>query len=115
MKASRMSHDYAAQKAETYATYRDLSDKAQLPDEADVDYFFVPATEDADWRALADVLSRDGFDCEYFDDDEVDEPYFCATLNDQAISAESIWSGEEIATRAALDHGFAPDGWGFEA
>jgi hypothetical protein len=45
----------------------------------------------------------------------VSEPYFCATLTGQAMSAQSIWTGEEIATRAALHHGFVPDGWGFEA
>ena len=110
-----MSHDYAAQKAETFATYRELADGNDLPDAADVDYFFLPATEDADWRALADALSREGFDCEWIDDVEEDEdPYLVATLTDQAISADSIWFGEEVATRIALEHGFAPDGWGFE-
>lgn len=108
-------HDYQAQRDETFATYQELADQTSLPDEADVDYFFVPASDDADWHALADALSRDGFDCEYFNDEEVSEPSFCATLTGQAMSAQSIWTGEEIATRAALDHGFVPDGWGFEA
>ncbi|MEJ1996809.1 MAG: hypothetical protein P8X76_01355 [Maritimibacter sp.] len=38
-----------------------------------------------------------------------------ATLPDQPVSALAIWTGEEIATRIALDHGFTPDGWGFWA
>ena len=110
-----MSHDYAAQRAETLATYRELAAEADLPDEADVDYFFLPEGEEADWRALADALSREGYDCEWIDAEEADEPCLIATLTGQAISAEGIWFGEEVATRLALAHGFRPDGWGFEA
>lgn len=105
-------HDFSAQRTETFVTYRELSQQTDLPDEADIDYFFIATSKTSDWRILADALSRNGFDCEYFDEDE---PYLCATLTGQAVSAESIWTGEEIATRAALEHGFAPDGWGFEA
>ena len=108
-----MTHDFDAQKAETFATYHELSEGSQMPDTADVDYFFVPASDTADWRALADALSREGFDCEFVEDDGA--PYLVATLGDQAVSAGSIWTGEEMATRIALSHEFTPDGWGFEA
>ncbi|WP_435312285.1 ribonuclease E inhibitor RraB [Primorskyibacter sedentarius] len=108
-----MSHDFDTQKDQTFANYAELSDANDLPDTADVDYFFLPAEDDADWRALADALSRDGYDCEFVEDDGA--PYLVATLSDQAISAASIWMGEEVATRVALSHGFTPDGWGFEA
>lgn len=108
-----MSHDFKAQKAETTSTYAEMQAEHGLPDVADVDYFFVATGEDADWRALADVLTRSDYICEFVEDDG-DQPYLVASLTDQAISADGIWVGEEVATRAALDHGFAPDGWGMQ-
>ncbi|MBE1284265.1 MAG: hypothetical protein GJ676_13215 [Rhodobacteraceae bacterium] len=110
-----MPHDFNAQRAETVAAYDTLQAEQGLPDLADVDYFFVARNDAADWRPLADQLSRDGYDCQYVeDDDEADGPYLVATLPDQIISAGGIWIGEEVATRAALEHGFTPDGWGLE-
>lgn len=103
-----MSHDFAAQRAETQAVYTDLQDQHGLPDEADVDYFLVPDTADSDWRPLADALSREGYDCQW----DEEESYLTATLPDQIVSADGIWIGEEVATRLALEHGFHPDGWG---
>jgi hypothetical protein len=108
-----MPHDFDAQRAETAAAYTDLQDKHGLPEFADIDYFFVPAAADADWQKLAGQLSAEGYACEW-----VEEPdggsYLIATLSDQIISAQGIWIGEEVATRAALAQGFAPDGWGLE-
>ena len=104
-----MMHDFAAQKAETFATYAELRDGPGLPEFADVDYFLVPGDDNADWRPLADLLTREGFDCQWV---EEDGPCLVATQADQFISADGIWLGEEVVTRAALDHGFVPDGWG---
>ncbi|MBS0125909.1 ribonuclease E inhibitor RraB [Thetidibacter halocola] len=108
-----MPHDMATQKAETLAAYAEMAAEGPLPDTADIDYFLVPTSDEADWRPLADALSREGYDCQYVEDDGA--PYLVATLTDQALSAESLWIGEEVATRLALEHGFAPDGWGLEA
>ena len=109
------SHDFEKQRAETTAVHDDLQAKHGLPEIADVDYFMVPTSPDADWRPLADQLSREGYACEYFEANEEDEePYLRATLPDQIITASGIWIGEEVATRAALEHGFLPDGWGLE-
>ncbi len=111
-----MSHDYAAQKAETVRVFEEMSTQNGMPDSADIDYFLIPVAEDANWRALADVLTRQGYACEYFDEDQdAESPYLTATLLDQAVSAQGIWIGEEVATQHALEHGFAPDGWGLEA
>ena len=53
--------------------------------------------------------------CDWVDDvDEGEAPYLVATLADQPVSAQSIWVAEETATRVALQHGFAPDGWALE-
>lgn len=109
-----MTHDFEAQKAETFAVYKELQEEHDLPQIADVDYFFLPASDEADWRPLADALSRQDFDCQYFEEEDGDPAYLLATLPDQAVSAQGIWIGEEIATRTALEHGFTPDGWGLE-
>jgi hypothetical protein len=107
-----MDHDFAAQRKDTQNTFAEMQAEHDLPEEADVDYFFLPAEEGADWRALAEALSQEGFDCEWVEDDEGEPPYLVATLPDQFVSASGIWIGEETATRIALAHGFTPDGWG---
>ncbi|GAA6193859.1 ribonuclease E inhibitor RraB [Phaeobacter sp. NW0010-22] len=110
-----MSHDFPAQRAETLSVYSDLQAKHGLPDIADVDFFFVPVSESSDWRPLAEHLSNDGYECQYVTAQEKgDAPYLVATLSEQIISASAIWISEEVATRAALEHGFRPDGWGLE-
>ena len=109
-----MPHDFETQRAETVAAFNDLQAKHGLPEVADVDYFFVPARDGADWRPLAEELSKEGFSCEFFEAEGEDPPYLSATLPDQIISSAGIWIGEELSTRAALAHGFAPDGWGLE-
>lgn len=105
-----MAHDFAAQEAETRASYQEMRD--DLPEFADLDYFFRPA-EKADWQPLAKALADEGYDCEWVEDDEEAEgPYLVATLYEQFISADGIWLGEERASQIALEHGFTPDGWG---
>jgi hypothetical protein len=108
-----VSHDFDAQRAETQATYDALSAEHTLPETADLDYFLIPNSDEADWRPLADILTRQGFECQWIEEDG--DPYLVATLRDQAVSSTGIWIGEEVATRAALDHGFAPDGGGMES
>lgn len=109
-----MGHDFAAQKAETSSVYNDLQANHGLPDVADIDYFFIADADDADWNKLAKRLTRLEFVCEFVAADGDDAPYLVATLPGQAVSASGIWIGEEIATRAALELGFRPDGWGLE-
>ena len=109
--------DLAAQRAETYASFDDLARDGALPDCADIDYFLVPGSEEADWRPLAQALTEEGYDVAWIDelDAPEDQPYLVATLTDQPLSASSIWAGEDHAPRIAALHGFTPDGWGFEA
>ncbi|AHD00160.1 ribonuclease E inhibitor RraB [Leisingera methylohalidivorans] len=111
-----MPHDFETQRAGTVAAFNDLQAEHGLPEAADVDYFFVPARDGADWRALAEALSREGYSCRYLSAEEAEDgiPCLAATLPEQIISATGIWIGEEVATRTALAHGFAPDGWGLE-
>ena len=108
-----MAHDFAQQKAETFSAFADLDAKEALPDSADLDLFFVSDTDGRDWRPLAAALADLGFECDWIDAEDQNPGYLVATLTDQPISASSIWMIEELASRAALDKGFRPDGWGF--
>ena len=107
-----MSHDFAEQKAETYAVFNDLREKVEIADTADIDYMFE-ASPDADWDAFEAALDVAGFDTEREDGDGT--PNLVAILADQPVSALTIWMGEEMATKIALLHGFTPDGWGLMA
>ncbi|MFZ5964761.1 ribonuclease E inhibitor RraB [Thalassococcus sp. BH17M4-6] len=109
-------HDFAAQKAETYATFARIRDEAgTLPDTARIDYAFLPG-DTPDWDAVLAALAEQGFDCARVEpgpDDGPDGPWLEASLTDQPLSASAVWLGEEMATRTALPFGFRPDGWGF--
>ena len=108
-----MAHDFDAQRKDTFATFAELSSDHGLPDEADIDYFLVPGSDNADWRPLADALSNAGYACEWIEAAAPDEAaYLVATLAETAVTAMSIWIGEEVATKEGLAHGFTPDGWG---
>ena len=107
-----MTHDYAAQKAETYAVFADIQGDADLPETSDIDYMFE-AEDGANWEACEAALDAAGFDTEREASEGV--PYLVAILVDQPISALTIWMGEEMATKIALQHGFTPDGWGLLA
>ena len=65
-----MTHDYAAQKAETFRVFKELSAEHALPDVADLDIFLIPASAEADWVPLARVLEENEFLCDWVDDDE---------------------------------------------
>jgi len=106
-----MTHDFAAQRRDTYAVWDDVSGGADLPDVADIDYAFVPQ-DGADWDAAEAALGEAGYDCARTPDEDGTD-YLAASLPDQPLTAMAIWLGEETATRAVLPHGFVPDGWGF--
>lgn len=109
-------HDFKTQKDDTFQAFAELSAETDLPGTADLDFFFIQDSDEADWVPLARALEQQDFLCDWVDDDEEAEmPYLIATLSDQPLSAQSIWAAEEIATKLALEHGFLPDGWGLEA
>tara|TARA_R110002096_G_scaffold416594_1_gene619860 strand:- start:53 stop:376 length:324 start_codon:yes stop_codon:yes gene_type:complete len=107
-----MNHDFASQKAETYAVFADIQSQADVPENSDIDYMFA-AGPSADWDAVEAALDAAGYDCEREAGDKT--PYLVAILADQPVSALTIWMGEEMATKIALEHGFSPDGWGLLA
>ena len=107
-----MTHDFAAQKVETYDVFAEIQNSSDLPETSDIDYMFE-ASEGADWDGFEAALDAAGYDTEREDGDGT--PYLVAILVDQPISALTIWMGEEMATKIAMQHGFSPDGWGLLA
>jgi hypothetical protein len=105
-------HDFAAQRRDTFEVFAGMARENVLPDEADIDYQFVPSDQ-ADWDGFETALVSAEFGCTRIDASPENHAYLQATLHDQPLSALTIWMGEEMATKLALAHGFLPDGWGF--
>ena len=107
--------DWDAQRADTEWVFRDLKGKsvAKPGQRIDLDILFVPAEEgeDAGAPALVAALKAAGFAAEAFKEDG--EALVEATAEGADFSLETIWFAEQKATRIALKHGYAPDGWGF--
>ena len=101
-----MSHDYKAQKAETYESFAAFA--AEAPAEATITYQFYPEDVDADWDGLQKALAAKGFRTARDDEDELLD----AMIGPLKISADVIWKYEQLATEIALKFDFTPDGWG---
>ena len=98
-------HDYAGQRRETVATFRDMPKGTVLPDVADLDFLFFAEETDADWAGLERVLTGLGFRCSR------DGDLLVARCGPMPVTAQAIWEKERISTEAALGFEFYPDGW----
>ena len=103
-----MSHDYDAQRAETFETFESFGKEPGLPSTAVVDFQFYPEEIDADWDGVEAALRAKGFTTRRDIEDETVE----ASIGPIAVNAETIWRYERIATEVALTFDFYPDGWG---
>lgn len=101
-----MSHDYNAQKAETFDSFEAFANEA--PAEAVITFQFYPEDVDANWDGVQKALQARGFRTKRDDDDELLD----AEIGPFKISAATIWQYEKIATEIALKFEFTPDGWG---
>jgi hypothetical protein len=103
--------DWAEQKRDTVYTYDQLRKEAGLAPGARItlDLQFLPAETDSDERAFVAALERAGYDVTLTPGDPTVE----ASMDDTPFTVDAIWKHEERTTRLALNHGYAPDGWGF--
>ncbi len=101
-----MSHNYAAQRRETFDTFRQTKG-VKLPERAVVDYEFFVEETDADWAGFERALKARGFRTRRLKDGET----LVASIGPVPITAEEIWRWEEMATGIALTFDFYPDGW----
>jgi hypothetical protein len=101
-----MRHNYAAQRKDTFDTFRQ-SKGVKLPPRAVVDFAFFVEENDADWAGFERVLKAKGFRVKRLKDGET----VIASVGPIAVTAEEIWFWEEKATEVALAFEFYPDGW----
>jgi len=101
-----MSHDYAAQRRETFQTFK-LSKGTSLPKEAVVEFAFFIEELDASWPAFERALRLAGFTTRRLKDGET----LIAAIGPIPVTPEAIWLYEHNATEIALKHDFYPDGW----
>lgn len=102
-----MTHDFKAQRAETFETFAEIGKIADLPKRAVVNYLFLADDLDAPFAACEKALKSKGFTTRQDEDGETLE----ARIGPVDINAEAIWDLEKQATEIALKHGFEPDGW----
>ena len=98
-------HDYRAQKADTFETFRQVGKGTRLPKTAVVVYLFVAEEIETKWAAVEKALQAKGFKTS--NDGTVLE----ARVGPIAIDPEAIWFWEERATEIVLPFEFYPDGW----
>ncbi|EEW26309.1 ribonuclease E inhibitor RraB [Rhodobacter ferrooxidans] len=103
-----MSHDYNAQRAETFETFETMGKEITLPKRAVVDFQFYPEEIEADWDGLEAALREKGFTTTRYEDEETLD----ASIGPIEVTPDSIWKWEKLATEVALKFDFNPDGWG---
>lgn len=102
-----MSHNYEAQRRETYATFKAAGTGVKLPKTAVIDYLFFIEELDASWSSLEKALRAEGFRPRRLPDGMT----LVASFGPIPVTPEAIWEQERIATTIALKHDFYPDGW----
>jgi hypothetical protein len=102
-----MSHDWKAQRAETFETFAEMAGEVSLPKTAVVYYQFYAENIDPDWAAVEKALKAKGFKTER----DEEEGLIVASIGPIPVTPDSIWEQEKIATEAVLDAEFFPDGW----
>ena len=64
-----MSHNFDAQRRETFNTFRDMpKGMKKLPERAEVDFLFYPEEHDANYGAVIKALTAKGYRCSRDDD-----------------------------------------------
>ena len=101
-----MSHNYEAQRRETFQTFAEAASSVRLPKTAVVEFVFFVEELDADWDAFEAALRGAGFKTVREDEETV-----IASIGPIAVTPEAIWVQERIATQIALKFEFYPDGW----
>ena len=102
-----MTHDYEAQRAETFETFEEIGKIEDLPARAVVNFLFLADDLDAPFAKAEKALQAKGFQTRQDEDGETLE----ARIGPIEITAAAIWAEEKRATEIVLPFGFEPDGW----
>ena len=104
-----MSHDFDAQREETFWVWNDLIEKHGPMPPAVLEMQFVPADETADAEKFDGLLQAVGYQVSHYEDDDTVE----AAIGPLELSGDVIWTHELATSKIALNCGYRPDGWGF--
>ena len=99
-----MSHNFEAQRRETFATFKGAP---KLPPESVVEFLFFVEETDADWGAFEKALKSRGFKTRRLGDGET----VIASFGPIPVTPEAVWDKERLATEIDIAHDFYPDGW----
>lgn len=102
-----MSHDYDAQRAETFDTFEEWRGEVDLPARAVIHFLFYAEETDPNWAAVEKALADKGYVVER----DEEEGMIDAAFGPIDVTPGSIWQHERIATEIALKWDFYPDGW----
>jgi hypothetical protein len=103
-----MSHNYEAQRRETFETFvQAAKDKMKLPKESVVDFLFLVEEADANWAGAEKALKAKGFRTQR----DMENDLLVASCGPLPITPEAIWAQERVATEIAIAFDFYPDGW----
>ena len=106
-----MSHDFAAQKRETFDSFTEMKKAgAELPATSVVEFYLLAEDENAKWGPCEKALQAAGF---LTARDEDGETLIVTTRKELRITAESVWAEEEKVSTIAVKFDFTPDGWEF--
>lgn len=102
-----MTHEFDAQRTETFETFVELRKQDGVPKRAVVHFLFYAEDMEPDWTAVEKALTNSGFRVER----DEEEGMIDAAVGPIDITPESIWDHEKAATEIALKWDFHPDGW----
>ncbi len=106
-----MSHDFEAQRRETFDTFAELTKGGQkLPAMSVVEFYLLVDGDDANWAGAEKALRAKGFATER---DEGEDTLIVATKTALRIAPDVIWEQERIVSEIGLSYDFYPDGWEF--
>lgn len=103
-----MTHNYDAQKRETFETFEQAAaNRIKLPAMSVVEFIFIIEEMDANWGAFEKALRAKGFRTRREPDGET----MIVIRGPMPVTPDAIWTQEQLATEIALAHDFYPDGW----
>ncbi|MFN3845427.1 MAG: ribonuclease E inhibitor RraB [Paracoccaceae bacterium] len=106
-----MSHDFEAQRRETFDSFDEMKKgESTLPQTSIVEFYLLAESEEANWKACETALQSKGFSTER---DREGDTLIVTTKAPLRISPEVIWEEERKISEIGVAYDFLPDGWEF--
>lgn len=106
-----MSHDFDAQRRETFDSFDEMKKGgATLPQMSVVEFYLLAESAEANWAVCEKALQAKGFATER---DREGETLIVTTKTALRITPEVIWEEERKVSEIGVAYDFLPDGWEF--